>query len=90
MPCARSILFSTAAIMQCDIDNTHPAHILWKKLIAAKYPLTVDYRLVCTKQRDAENPSRSDSFSLGLASVCIHDYLLCACLSIAQVFHFAR
>ena len=25
MPCARSIPFSTAAVMQCDIGNSHPA-----------------------------------------------------------------
>ena len=72
MPCARSILFPIAAIMQCDIGNSHPANSLWKKLIAAKYPLTVDCRFLCTKHRDAMNPSGSDNTSLGSASVCNH------------------
>ena len=64
MPCARSIPFPTAAILRCGIGNSHPANNLWKKAIAAKYPLTVDCRLLCTKQRDAKAPSRSDSTSV--------------------------
>ena len=90
MPCAWSIPFPTAAIMRYDIGNSHPANILWKKLIAAKYPLTVDCRLLCTKHRDDITPSRSDNTSLGSASLCNHGSFPCACLSFAQVFHFAR
>ena len=81
MPCDRSIPFPTAAIMPCDIGNSHPATISWKdKFIAATCPLTVDCRLLCTKHRGAVNPSRSDNTSLGSASVCNHDFFPCACL----------
>ena len=69
MPCARSIPLPTAAIMQWDIGNSHSANVVWKKLIAVKYPLTLDCRLLCTKQRDVINPSRSGNTSLASASV---------------------
>ena len=42
IPCARSSPFPTAALIQYEVGNSHPAYILWKYLIAAKYPLTVD------------------------------------------------
>ena len=41
IPCAQSIPFPTAAIIQCEEGNSHPAYILLKDLIGAKYPLTV-------------------------------------------------
>ena len=42
IPCTVSILLPTAKIMECDVGSSYPANILWKKSIAAKYPLTVD------------------------------------------------
>ena len=47
-PCARSIPFPTATIIQCKVGSSHPAYILWKNMVAARYPLTVDCRLLCT------------------------------------------
>ena len=69
MPCARSIPFPTGAIMQCNNGNSRPAKILWKKLISARHPLTINCQLFCTNDQDAMNPSRADNTSLGSASV---------------------
>ena len=42
VPWALSNHLPTATIMQCDVGGSQTANILWEKLIAAKYALTVD------------------------------------------------
>ena len=67
MPCARSIPFPTAAAMRCDIGNSNPENIVWKKLIAPKYPLTVDCRLLCTKPAKRHKPEQIRQRFLGVS-----------------------
>ena len=82
--------FPTAAIKQCDIGKSNPVSILWKKSIVAKLFPTVDCQLLCTKQRDAMNPSRSNNTSLGSASACNLGSFAFICPLVIQVFHFDR
>ena len=77
IPCPLPIPFPTATIMQCDKSSSHPANILWKTLIAAKYPLTVDCWLLCSKQRDVMNSSSSVCASLGSSTPCNQGPLSC-------------
>ena len=49
-PYALSIPFPTAVTMQCEVGNSHPPNILWKYLIAARYPRTVRLWFLKVKQ----------------------------------------
>ena len=60
-PCTRSIPFLPATTMQCEAGGSHPARILWKTLVAARYPLSGDCWLLRTLQGLAMNAINSES-----------------------------
>ena len=83
-----SILFPAAAIIQCEVVSFHPRYSLWKNLIAARYPLTVDCWLLNENSRQAMNSSKSVSTS-DLSNNFNHGPLPFF-INSSHLFHFPR
>ena len=84
-----TIPFPTAAIIQCEVVSCHPRYSLWKNLIAARYPLTVDCWLLNENSRQAMNLSKSISTS-DLSSKFNHGSLAFFFINSSHLFHFPR